>query len=169
MEGIMKADNAAVKAIYQLALLSVISWEKENSGTEDDARDVFQEALMALFRKLESGDFTLTCTLKSFLRIMCRNLWLGKLRNKHRQMKPLENVEEVSLDDDMQIRLEQSEKQQLFFKHFDALGYSNSKRRTTQELIRRKQRRFCCLLHAGTAPCNRAQNPAMNEIGSCLP
>lgn len=122
LEGIAKADSHAVRAVYQLALPSVISWVRENSGSEDDARDVFQEALMALFRKLEAGSFTLTCTLKSFLRIMCRNLWLGKLRNKHRQMKPLEGVEEIDLDNDMLTKLEQSEKQQLFFKHFDLMG-----------------------------------------------
>lgn len=120
--GIANADNHSVEAIYQLALPAVIYWVKENNGSEEDARDIFQEALIALFRKLEAGDFTLTCTLKSFLRIMCRNLWFNRLKNKHRQLKPLDNVEKIDLDDDLLLQLEQSEKQQLFFKHFDLLG-----------------------------------------------
>ena len=122
LEGILHSRSPAIEAVYALALPAVIQWVKENNGSEVDARDIFQEALIALFRKLESGDFTLTCTLKSFIRIMCRNLWLSRLRNKNRQCSPLEEVELVDLDIDIESRLEQSEKEQLFFKHFDLLG-----------------------------------------------
>jgi len=123
LEGVLKADNKAVTQIYDLALPSVISWVKENNGTEADARDIFQEALMALFRKLEEGNFTLTCTLKSFLRIMCRNLWLTRLRNNKKfQGSNLEDIEPVTLDEGIVERIEKSEKEQLFFKHFDLLG-----------------------------------------------
>lgn len=123
LEGLLNADAASIKATYDLALPAVINWVKENNGSEADARDIFQEALIALFRKLEGGELVLTCTLKSFLRIMCRNLWLSRLRNKQNQASPLEQLEEsADLDEDLERRLEQSEKEQLFFKHFDSLG-----------------------------------------------
>lgn len=123
LEGLLKANTSTVGKIYDLALPAVISWVTTNSGSEADARDIFQEALIALFRKVESGDLVLTCTLKSFLRIMCRNLWLTRLRdNKKFEASEIETAEAVSLDEDLLSRLEQSEKEQLFFKHFDALG-----------------------------------------------
>lgn len=123
LEGLGSADAAAIRQTYDLALPAVIIWVKENNGSEADARDVFQEALIALFRKLERGELILTCTLKSFLRIMCRNLWLSRLRNKQHQASPLAQVEEaVDLGADLEQRLVQSEKEQLFFKHFDNLG-----------------------------------------------
>lgn len=123
LEGILSADNQAIKAIYDLALPAVIQWVKENNGNESDARDIFQEAIIALFRKVEEGNFTLTCTLKSFIRIMCRNLWLTRIRNNKKFTgTELNDVEQVSLEKNMIERLEQSEKQQLFFKHFDELG-----------------------------------------------
>ena len=80
LEGLLASDNQSITRVYDLALPAVIRWVKENNGSESDARDIFQEALIALFQKLETGDFKLTCTLKSFLRIMCRNLWLTRLR-----------------------------------------------------------------------------------------
>lgn len=121
--GLKNADGNKIKQVYDLALPSVIRWVEENNGTEADARDIFQEALVALFRKLESGEFTLTCTLKSFLRIMSRNLWLTRLRdNKKFQASPLENVEQVELDKGILQSIEDSERSRLFFKHFDALG-----------------------------------------------
>ncbi len=123
LEGLLAAKAADVAKIYDLALPSVISWVVVNKGSEADARDIFQEALIALFRKVETGDFELTCTLKSFLRIMCRNLWLTRLRNQNKfEATNLENIEVVSLDQDITKRLEQSEKEQLFFKCFDLLG-----------------------------------------------
>lgn len=123
LEGLRRSDRRAVEAVYDLALPAVIRWVKENNGSEADARDIYQEALIAVFRKLEGGDFQLTCTLKSFLRILCRNLWLARLRNRRkREMRPLEGVEAVELDQDLEARLERSERDQLFFRHFDALG-----------------------------------------------
>lgn len=123
LKGILNADRDAVKKIYDLILPSVIVWVKENKGSEADARDLFQEALIALFRKVESGDFELTCTLKSFVRIICRNLWLTRLRDiKKFEVSELENVEKADLDQDLTVQLERSEKEQLFFKHFDLLG-----------------------------------------------
>ena len=81
LEGVLSADNQSIRQIYDTVLPSVIQWVKENNGTESDARDIFQEAIITLFRKVEEGNFTLTCTLKSFIRIMCRNLWLTRIRN----------------------------------------------------------------------------------------
>ena len=125
LEGLLASDNQSITRVYDLALPTVIRWVKENNGSESDARDIFQEALIALFQKLETGDFKLTCTLKSFLRIMCRNLWLTRLRNKGKfQGTSIDDIEPVVLDDNMLERIEHSERQQLFFKHFDNLGES---------------------------------------------
>lgn len=123
LEGILNANDVAIQKVYDLALPSVISWVKENNGEETDARDIFQDAIIALFRKVEEGDFVLSCTLKSYIRIICRNLWLSKLRkHKKLQLSPMETEEEVDLEPNMLEHLEQSEKEQLFFKHFDLLG-----------------------------------------------
>ena len=81
LQGLQNSDRKAIQAIYDLALPVVIDWIKQNNGSEQDARDIFQEALIALFRKVNESEFTLTCTLKSFIRIMCRNLWLTRLRD----------------------------------------------------------------------------------------
>ncbi len=123
LEGIRNADPQQIKMVYDQALPSVIAWVLENNGSVADARDIFQEALIALFRKLEQGDFTLTCTLKSYLRILCRNLWLTRLRDRKKMIAtPLNAIEEVHLDQEMEKRLEESEREQLFFAHFDLLG-----------------------------------------------
>lgn len=122
LEGIVAADSKVIVQVYDLALPAVIMWVRENSGTEADARDIFQEAMIALFQKLQKADFDLTCTLRSFLQIMCRNLWLTRLRNRKKtELKPMAVEEDVVLEEDILQLLETSERNQLFFKHFDQL------------------------------------------------
>lgn len=127
IEGLMNSDHKSIEKLYDLVLPSIIFWVKRNNGSETDGRDIFQEALLALFRKLKESkdEFHLTCTLKSYLFIICKNIWFTKLRdNRKYSSNQIGEVETVGLDDDMIERIHQLEKQQLFFKYFDLLGES---------------------------------------------
>lgn len=124
LEGLLQSNPKAVQEIYDLALPTIIIWIKQNNGSEADARDVFQEALIAIFQKVQNGELQLTCTLKSYLKAVCKYIWLAKIRNrKNRKEQTLEDIEQVQLDEDMQQRIENAERNQLFFKHFDKLDH----------------------------------------------
>ena len=45
----------------------------------EDARDLFQEAIMVLFRNAQKDSFELTCAVKTYLYSVMRNLWLKRL------------------------------------------------------------------------------------------
>jgi RNA polymerase sigma factor (sigma-70 family) len=127
--GLTRAESSAVRKVYDLVLPSVIAWVHDNNGSEADARDIFQEALIALFLKLEKEDFELTCTLKSFLRIICRNLWLTKLRDsKNKQTSALEEIEDDVEENDLVDKIAQTDRNRLFIKHFNKLSESCRKR-----------------------------------------
>ena len=38
-----------------------------NNGSSDDARDIFQEAVIVLYEKARTGTFELNCQLKTYL------------------------------------------------------------------------------------------------------
>lgn len=57
-----------------------------NSGHEDDAKDVYQEALVVLYEKVRSGSLELHCQLKTYLYSVCRRLWLKQLTQRNRYM-----------------------------------------------------------------------------------
>lgn len=123
LEGLSRAESNAVRKVYDLALPSVIAWVQENKGSEADARDIFQEALIALYLKLEKNEFILTCTLKSFLRIVCRNLWLTKLRDvKIKEVSALGGIEDGIDEDDLIEKITQTDRNRLFIKHFNKLS-----------------------------------------------
>jgi RNA polymerase sigma factor (sigma-70 family) len=53
----------------------------QNNGSEADAADVFQEALVDIYKKAKNG-FILTCPLEAFLYLVCRNRWLNTITRK---------------------------------------------------------------------------------------
>ncbi len=54
----------------------------KNNGTESEAADIFQEALLAIYQKAKTTNFTLTCPLDAFLYFVCKNKWLNELSKK---------------------------------------------------------------------------------------
>lgn len=123
LEGLLRSEAKPIESIYDAVLPSIIYYVRQNGGSETDARDLFQEALIALYKRLQQGDFELTCKLQSYLRVVCRNLWLKRLRKTDRESGVLpEGWEAVDLDARMDERLEASEREGILWKHLDALG-----------------------------------------------
>lgn len=123
LEGLLRSEAKPIESIYDAVLPSIIYYVRQNGGSETDARDLFQEALLALYKRLQQGDFKLTCKLQSYLRVVCRNLWLKRLRKTDREAGVLpEGWEPVDLDERMDERLEMSEREGILWKHLESLG-----------------------------------------------
>lgn len=71
----------AVKGLYAI-LPDVKKYIKANSGTPDDAEDIFQDALVILCKKVQSENFMLTAPLKNYLLAIVRNCWMQELRQR---------------------------------------------------------------------------------------
>ncbi|MBI1185257.1 sigma-70 family RNA polymerase sigma factor [bacterium] len=52
-----------------------------NGGTEEDAKDIFQEAVLVLLQKVVDDQERINCSLKTYLTTVCRYQWNNK-RNK---------------------------------------------------------------------------------------
>jgi RNA polymerase sigma factor (sigma-70 family) len=48
-------------------------------GTAEDAKDIFQDALIILLYKIDKNELVLTCRFKTFLYSVCLNLWKSVL------------------------------------------------------------------------------------------
>src|SRR5258708_8068179 len=74
-----------------------------NNGYPDDARDIFQEAMIVLYEKVKTGSFELNCQLKTYLYSVCRRLWLKRLNQSKRISPEVENLEEtVPVEEEME-------------------------------------------------------------------
>jgi RNA polymerase sigma factor (sigma-70 family) len=103
LKGLAKNDHKAIERIYKENYSVVQRLVINNNGDADDARDVFQEAMIVLYENAKSPTFELTCQIKTYLFSVCRRLWLKKLQQMKQVNGQLHSVEEtVPVEDDLE-------------------------------------------------------------------
>ena len=116
LKGLAQNDSKAVEALYKSHFSMIQHFVTNNNGSFDDARDVFQEAMIALYEKVQSDNFVLTCQIKTYLFSICKNLWLKRLQQMGKYSAPLSAQEEtISVEED----LDQFEKKDAAFAIMD--------------------------------------------------
>lgn len=82
----------ATNGLYDV-LSSVKKYIAANSGTADDAKDIFQDALVVLYKNVQSESFALTVPLKTYLLAVTKNLWLQELRRRNKMPVSTEQID----------------------------------------------------------------------------
>ena len=96
-------EKGAIEAVYKENYGLIHHFVISNNGTEDDARDIFQEAMMVLYEKSRSPEFELTCQIQTYLYSVCRRLWLKKLQYSRRMESQVENYDKiVAVEEDLE-------------------------------------------------------------------
>jgi RNA polymerase sigma factor (sigma-70 family) len=96
LKGLANNDSQAVEALYKSHFSMIQHFVLNNNGSFDDARDVFQEAMITLYEKVQSDSFVLSCQIKTYLYSICKHLWLKRLQQMGKYSSPL-NMEEESI------------------------------------------------------------------------
>ncbi len=101
--GLRRNDPEVLGTLYNAHYPTVRTYVLRNSGTEDDARDVFQEAILVLWLKVKDGQLIPEADPGGFLYRVAKNKWLDVVRSAaHKHMK-------VIHDDRLQDPLDGSE------------------------------------------------------------
>ena len=83
----------------------VQSFVLNNNGSYDDARDIFQEAMIVLYENAKQESFVLTCQIKTYVYSICRRLWLKRLQHLNRFATQVENLEEtIPVEEDIEMQ-----------------------------------------------------------------
>jgi DNA-directed RNA polymerase specialized sigma24 family protein len=80
LQGLACSDRKAIETIYRENYNMIQSLIVNNNGSADDARDIFQEAMIVLYEKVRSGSFELNCLIKTYVYSVSRRLWLKRLQ-----------------------------------------------------------------------------------------
>jgi len=80
-------DQALLEEIYSKYAGKITWMVLQNNGNEDDAADILQEALLAIYHKAKQGTFQLTCPFEAFLYLICKKKWLNVLSKRKSQGK----------------------------------------------------------------------------------
>lgn len=110
-------EHKAFKALYK-ELPKVSALIRKNSGSSDDAKDIFQEGLIVLHSKLQDPELKLSASVSTYLYSICRNLWRNELRKKGKESTLSFEPE----DDDINEQLETESRFQSAEKALRSLG-----------------------------------------------
>ena len=104
LKGLAHNDSKAIESIYKDNFNMVLAFIVNNNGSYDEAKDIFQEAMITLYEKAKSDSFVLTCQIKTYVYSVCRRLWLKRLQQLGKTSSGNEHFEElVSVEEDLQI------------------------------------------------------------------
>ncbi|MFT6865368.1 MAG: RNA polymerase sigma factor (sigma-70 family) [Cyclobacteriaceae bacterium] len=81
---ISNGDEDAIDYLYKKHFRMMTNIVLKNSGTEEEAKDVYQEALLVFWQKASSGKLVLTSKISTFLYSICLNQWRKELDRKSR-------------------------------------------------------------------------------------
>jgi RNA polymerase sigma factor (sigma-70 family) len=112
---IRKGDEKALEFIYKKYYRMMTKMVISNSGTEEEARDVYQDALVVFWQKARSGNLVMTSKMSTFIYSVCQNLWRKELDRKKR----LSNEE---VDSSVSINTDSAEREKIVARCLEQLG-----------------------------------------------
>jgi RNA polymerase sigma factor (sigma-70 family) len=103
LKALANNDSKAAETIYKENFNMVLAFILNNNGSYDEARDIFQEAMIALYQKAKSDSFVLTSQIKTYVYSICRRLWLKRLQQLGKTTNGIENFEAIAVEEDVEI------------------------------------------------------------------
>jgi RNA polymerase sigma factor (sigma-70 family) len=123
LTGLAVSDKKAVETIYKENFNMVQALIINNNGSADDAKDIFQEAIIVLYEKVRSGSFELNCQIKTFVYSVSRRLWLKRLQQQNRYADPGDSMEQVvAVEEDLEAHEQRNNEFEMMERAINNLG-----------------------------------------------
>jgi RNA polymerase sigma factor (sigma-70 family) len=123
LKGLAGNDSKAIETLYKENFGAIQSLVLNNNGSYDDARDIFQEAMIALYEKAQSDSFILTSKISTYMYSICKRLWLKRLQQSGRYLTVADNLEEtIPVEEDLEIHEKRNSEFAIMDRALNSLG-----------------------------------------------
>jgi len=123
LQGLAQSDKKAIETIYRRNYNMIQSLVVNNSGSADDAKDIFQETMIVLYEKVRSGTFELNCLIKTYVYSVSRRLWLKRLQQMNRYAPAFDGLQDtVPVDEEIEENERINNEFQVMEKAIHSLG-----------------------------------------------
>ena len=86
LEAIQNGQNEKIlNYLYKTSLPQIIAFISRNNGDEDEAKDIFQDAVVALITTVKLGKYIEGKDVNGFLYFVSRNLWVNRIKKRNKQ------------------------------------------------------------------------------------
>jgi RNA polymerase sigma factor (sigma-70 family) len=117
--------NQAVTELYRNYFEPVTFWIRSQGGSEDDAADIFQEAILVFIEQVRQNKFRGDSSIKTYLTGIAKNLWFNELRSRDRRNNREANYvkqEDGAAEEDAHHRIYNRENKQKLMNVFEQIG-----------------------------------------------
>jgi len=104
LKRIVRRDEKVLDHLYKKYYRMMTNIVLSNNGTEQDAKDVYQEALIVFWQKAMKKDFVLTSKISTFLYSICLNQWRKELDRKSKLDNEVKDGEEFQTFEKEELR-----------------------------------------------------------------
>lgn len=105
LDQIRQGKEEAMVRLYETNERQVTSFVTRNNGSQDDAEDMLQEALVILWERVRTGRYEHTARISTFVFATVKNMWLRRIARSKREVAsdmqndPTPSNEKSVLDD----------------------------------------------------------------------
>lgn len=96
---IRKGDEEGLVMVFEDTRSMAVAYVKRNNGTEADAEEILQEAVVILWEKVRSGSFEARSKLSTFVMGVIKNLWSRRLARRRRESPMSEEIDPPSTEE----------------------------------------------------------------------
>jgi RNA polymerase sigma factor (sigma-70 family) len=116
-------DDSVLKELYSVVLPKVKRFILGNNGSNDDAKDIFQEAVLLFYKQVKLGKFNDTYEISGYIFTIGKNLWIDQARkNKNRHFSQVDDLSLVEYNNTPIDMIMNTERSNLLSKALDYLG-----------------------------------------------
>lgn len=102
LQRIHRGDEKVLEYLYRKYYRMMTNIVLKGNGTEMEAQDVYQEALIVFWQKASSGQLVLTSKISTYLYSICQNQWRKELDRKSRLSNEEKDGEEYQQHEENQ-------------------------------------------------------------------
>jgi RNA polymerase sigma-70 factor (ECF subfamily) len=123
LELLRSGKDDGIMKLYEIFRDEFILWSGKNfSLNEEESSDIFQDTLISFYYNFRNNKISdLSCSIKTYLFAIGKNLSLKKIRKDKRMVKP-GNLEDFPVKDDLTFPMEGNEKQNQIADMVKSLG-----------------------------------------------
>lgn len=122
VKGIKDHDHYILKYLYTSLFPKVIHFVLNNNGSKEEAKDLFQETIIILYRRISGNELQIEKSFTSYFMVMIKLLWFKKLERNPQHSDNKEVLENIVDDtEELFFKHQEARKYNLFQKHFRKL------------------------------------------------
>jgi DNA-directed RNA polymerase specialized sigma24 family protein len=119
LPGIKEGDQSVFLYVKELVFPAITSFIKQNGGKDFQAEEVFQDALIVIFKKLLKGPVDLECKFSTYFLSVCKIIW--RFNHKNNYSRALNFGDLVEDTGNIEEIYKESKEFKLYRKHFNKL------------------------------------------------